>query len=66
MLRIFNLKKSYGGHDVLKGVSFELGDRDRVALVGANGAGKSSLLKIIAGEIAADEGTITLQDVTPS
>src|SRR5947209_4002744 len=66
MLRIFNLKKSYGGLDVLKGVSFEVGDRDRVALVGANGAGKSSLLKIIAREVAADEGTVTLQGVTPS
>src|SRR5690349_2042550 len=66
MLRIFNLKKSYGGHDVLKGVSFARGDRARVAVVGANGAGKSSLLKIIAGELAADEGTVTLQGVTPS
>jgi len=66
MLRVFNLKKSYGGHDVLKGVSFELGDRDRVAVVGTNGAGKSSLLKIIAGELAADEGAVTLKGVTPS
>ena len=61
MLRILNLKKSYGGHDVLKGVSFELGDRDKVALVGANGAGKSSLLKIVGGELSADEGTVKLQ-----
>jgi ATP-binding cassette subfamily F protein 3 len=66
MLRIVNLKKSYGGHDVLKGVSFEVGDRDRVALVGANGAGKSSLLKIIAGEVPADEGTIKFQGSSPS
>jgi ATP-binding cassette, subfamily F, member 3 len=66
MLRISNLKKSYGGHEVLKGVSFEVGDRDRVALVGANGAGKSSLLKIIAGEVAADEGTVALQGVATS
>jgi ATP-binding cassette subfamily F protein 3 len=60
MLRILNLKKSYGGYDVLKGVSFEVGDRDKVALVGANGAGKSSLLKIVAGEIPADEGAIKI------
>ena len=53
MLRILNLKKAFGGQDVLKDVSFEIGDRERVALVGANGAGKSSLLKIVAGVLAA-------------
>ena len=61
MLRILNLKKSFGGHDVLKDVSFEIGDRDKVALVGPNGAGKSSVLKIIAGELQADEGNVRLQ-----
>ena len=61
MLRILNLKKAYGGHDVLKDVSFEIGDRERVALVGANGAGKSTLLKIVAGVVQPDEGSIRLQ-----
>src|SRR5262249_6020619 len=58
MLRISNLKKSYGGHDVLLDVSFELGDREKVALVGPNGAGKSSLLKIVAGVLTADDGVV--------
>jgi ATP-binding cassette subfamily F protein 3 len=66
LLRILNIKKSFGGHDVLKGVSFEVADRDRVALVGANGAGKSSLLKIIAGDLQADEGTVKLQGSSQS
>src|SRR5205085_9001579 len=61
MLRISNLKKSYGGHDVLKDVSFEIGDREKVALVGPNGAGKSSLLKIVAGVLQPDEGTLRVQ-----
>src|SRR6202048_915576 len=61
MLRIQNLKKAFGGHDVLTDVSFEIGDRERVALVGANGAGKSSLLKIVAGVLTADEGSVRLQ-----
>ena len=58
MLRILNIKKSYGGHDVLADVSFEVAEREKVALVGANGAGKSSLLKIIAGVLSADDGSI--------
>ncbi len=61
MLRILNLKKSFGGHDVLIGVSFELAAREKVALVGANGAGKSTLLEIVAGSESADEGTIKVQ-----
>src|SRR5438105_4168788 len=61
MLRILNLKKAYGGHDVLRDVAFEIGDRERVALVGANGAGKSSLLKIVAGVLQPDEGSVRLQ-----
>src|ERR1700686_4018250 len=61
MLRIHNLKKAFGGQDVLKDVSFEIGDRERAALVGANGAGKSTLLKIVAGVLAPDEGGFRLQ-----
>jgi ATP-binding cassette, subfamily F, member 3 len=61
MLRIQNLKKSFGGHDVLQGVSLEIGDREKVALVGPNGAGKSTLLKIVAGLMPADEGTVKTQ-----
>jgi ATP-binding cassette, subfamily F, member 3 len=61
MLRIQNLKKAFGGHDALKDVSFEIGDREKVALVGANGAGKSSLLKIVAGLLEPDEGAMRLQ-----
>ena len=61
MLRIQHLKKAYGGHDVLKDISFEIGDREKVALVGPNGAGKSSLLKIIAGDLQSDEGTFSVQ-----
>jgi ATP-binding cassette, subfamily F, member 3 len=61
MLRILNLKKAFGGHEVLNDVSFQIADRDKVALVGANGAGKSSLLKIVAGVLQADDGSVLLQ-----
>src|SRR3954451_19702422 len=64
MLRVHEIKKAYGGHQALDGVTFEIGDRDKVALVGVNGAGKSTLLKIIAGLMPADEGLIKVQDAT--
>jgi ATP-binding cassette, subfamily F, member 3 len=44
-----NLEKFYGGQDVLNGVNFSVQPGDRVALVGRNGAGKSTVLKLLAG-----------------
>ena len=64
MLRLHEIKKAYGGHQALDGVTFEIGDRDKVALVGVNGAGKSTLLKIIAGLLPLDEGLIKVSDRT--
>jgi ATP-binding cassette subfamily F protein 3 len=61
MLRVHEIKKAFGGHQALDGVTFEIGDRDKVALVGINGAGKSTLLKIIADELQSDEGLIKVQ-----
>ncbi len=59
-LSINNLSKSYNIHNVLNGVSLILNAGERVGLVGANGVGKSTLLKIVAGEIEADGGEIVL------
>jgi len=60
MLTISHISKSYGLNSVLKDVSFTLNAGERIGLVGANGVGKSTLIKIIAGVIPADGGTITL------
>ena len=59
-LHLTQLRLSYGGDEVLSDVSAIVRPRDRVALVGRNGAGKTSLLRIIAGELTADAGTVSM------
>src|SRR5690606_11112663 len=59
-LSIDHIVKSYGYHQILNGVSFVVNAGERVGLVGANGVGKSTLLRIISGEVEADSGTITI------
>ena len=55
-----NVKKSFGGNEILKGVTFDINEGERVALLGANGTGKSTLLKILTGSLEADEGEVLL------
>ena len=58
MLQVQDLHAGYGNTDVLHGVSFHVDAGECVALVGANGAGKSTTLKCICGLIAARKGRI--------
>ncbi|MBP3239856.1 MAG: ABC transporter ATP-binding protein [Oribacterium sp.] len=66
MLNVDNLKIHYGGIEAVKGISFEVPDHSIVTLIGANGAGKSSTLRTIAGLVKASSGTISLdgEDIT--
>ena len=59
-LLISGLTKRYGEQTVLRDISFELQRGDRLAVVGPNGVGKSTLIKIISGIVEADEGTAAL------
>ena len=59
MLNIHNLSVSFGGSYLFEEVTFRLGAGDRVGLVGKNGAGKSTMLKILSKDIAPDSGTIS-------
>ncbi len=60
MLVLKNIRKIYGIHRVLEKVSFSLGEGQKVALVGQNGVGKSTLLKIAAGLETFEKGERTV------
>ena len=60
MLKIENLVVNYGGIEAVKGISLDVPDGNIITLVGANGAGKSTTLRSIAGLVKAKGGSITL------
>ncbi|SBW10735.1 leucine/isoleucine/valine transporter subunit; ATP-binding component of ABC superfamily [uncultured Eubacteriales bacterium] len=61
MLKIEDLRVNYGGIEAVKGISFEVPERQIVTLIGANGAGKSTTLRSIAGLVKPASGRIRLQ-----
>ena len=61
LLSLQGVKKSFGTNEVLRDASLVLQDGQRMGLVGVNGCGKSTLMKIIAGLETADDGAITMQ-----
>ncbi len=64
ILAAFGLKKTYVTRTLFEGVSFELGPRDNVGLVGVNGSGKTTLFKLLTGEEAPDEGSVSVNRET--
>ncbi len=55
--KIINGAVSYDGNMVLENVEFEINDREKIAVIGRNGCGKTTLLKAIMGEVDLEEGT---------
>ena len=66
ILKIKDLKVNYGGIEAVKGVSFDVPEGEIVTLIGANGAGKSSTLRAIAGLVKPAAGSIEFngEDIT--
>ncbi len=62
MLKIEDIHVYYGSIHAIKGVSFEVNDGEIVALIGANGAGKSTILKTVSGLMHPRSGSITFMD----
>ena len=60
LLSARNIRKDFGERAILRDASLELGSTDHVALVGPNGVGKTTLLKILTGELAPDGGEVEM------
>lgn len=60
LINIENLTKSYTERKLFDGASFSLQEGEKVGVIGINGTGKTTLLKMIMGEEETDEGTVTL------
>lgn len=62
IIKIDNLSKSYGKIEAVKGISFEVGKAEMFGLVGPDGAGKTTTIRILCGLLNPDSGTATLID----
>jgi ATP-binding cassette, subfamily F, member 3 len=59
VVQLNGVSKSFGSHDVLRDVSFQINPSEKIGLIGSNGAGKTTLLKIISRVQEADHGSVT-------
>ena len=58
LFRLSDITKSYGGNEILRGVSFQVNPGERIGLVGRNGAGKTTVFRLLTGVEAPDTGDI--------
>ncbi|MGQ0542965.1 MAG: ABC-F family ATP-binding cassette domain-containing protein [Blastocatellia bacterium] len=58
LFRLSDVKKSYAGTEILRGVSFQVNPSEKIGLVGRNGAGKTTVFKLITGSEAPDTGDV--------
>ncbi len=59
MVRLESITVSFGGKPLLRGVDWRIGDEDRVGLVGPNGSGKTTILRLIQGDVHPDSGEVS-------
>jgi ATP-binding cassette subfamily F protein 3 len=58
LFRLSDINKSYSAHEILRGVSFQVNPNEKIGLVGRNGAGKTTVFRLITGEETADSGDV--------
>jgi branched-chain amino acid transport system ATP-binding protein len=66
LLSVQRLKKTFGGNEVVRGISFDIAPGEIVALIGPNGAGKTTCFNMLNGQIRPDSGRVALagQEIT--
>ena len=65
MIQCINLQKKFGSHEVLKDVSFDISDGAIFGLLGPSGAGKTTIIKILTGQLNYDGGTVKILGKDP-
>jgi ATP-binding cassette subfamily F protein 3 len=60
LFRLEEVYKSYGAHEVLRGITFQVNPAERVGLVGRNGAGKTTIFRLLTGVEETDSGQVVL------
>lgn len=60
VLTLKNISKSFGERQLFRNLDMQIGKGEKVALIGANGCGKTTMLKIISGHLEADEGEVKI------
>ena len=60
MIQLSNIQKQFAGQVLFKDLSFNLGSRERIGLVGRNGSGKSTLFAMILGKLSPDGGEVSI------
>ena len=58
VINVEDLSLAFGTKQILDGISFALQDNDRLGIIGVNGCGKSTLFKLISGELSAERGNV--------
>jgi len=64
MISVSNISKAYGSRILFSAVTFNVGVRDRIAVVGPNGSGKTTLFEIMTEKVTPDSGSITMRKGT--
>jgi len=64
-LRVENLRKQYGSHEALRGIEFEVRRGEIYGVIGPDGAGKTTLMRLLCGLLASDDGSISLDGFDP-